>query len=341
MDDLILKINNLKTYFNVKEGVVKAVDGISFEVGKEKTVGIVGESGSGKTVTAQSILKIMPHPGEIVAGDVVFHDQETNEKIDIAKLDPRGEKIRDIRGNDIGYIFQEPMTALSPIHTIGDQISETIVIHDKEKNKKDARKETIELLRDVGMPNPGKHIDSYTFELSGGMRQRAMIAMALACNPQLLIADEPTTAIDVTIQSKIIKLLNDLQSKYGMSILLITHDLGVVAEMADEVVVMYLGKVVEKGTVFDIFDNPAHPYTKALLNSIPVPGKESQEYLSAIKGSVPGPFSIPKGCSFAPRCEHMIDGVCNKKEPEITKISDNHYVSCFLYEEDIEEDIEE
>lgn len=337
MDDLILKINKLKTYFNVKEGIVKAVDEVSFEVGKEKTVGIVGESGSGKTVTAQSILQIMPQPGEIVSGDIIFHNQKKNQQTNLAKLDPRGEKIRDIRGNDIGYIFQEPMTALSPIHTIGDQISETIIIHNSGKNKKDARKETIELLRDVGMPNPEKHIDSYTFELSGGMRQRAMIAMALACKPQLLIADEPTTAIDVTIQSKIIKLLNDLQDKYGMSILLITHDLGVVAEMADEVVVMYLGKVVEKGSVFDIFDNPAHPYTKALLNSIPVPGKDSKKYLSAIKGSVPGPFSIPTGCSFAPRCEHMIEGVCNQKEPEIKEIAEDHYTSCFLYDESIEQ----
>ncbi len=331
MSNLILEMNDLKTYFEVDEGTVKAVDGISFKVEKQKTVGIVGESGSGKTVTAQSILQIMPWPGRIVDGDVLFYKDKGQDPVDLAKLEPKGEEIRQIRGNDIGYVFQEPMTALSPIHTIGDQITEGIMIHNPEVSKEEARERTIKLLADVGMPNPQKKIDNYTFQLSGGMRQRAMIAMALSCNPKLLIADEPTTAIDVTIQAQILDLLKRLQDEYGMSILMITHDLAVVAEMADEVVVMYVGKVVEKGKVVDVYDNPSHPYTRALLESIPKPGQKSQKYLKAINGTIPDPFSIPKGCEFEPRCDQAIKGLCDQKNPPVVEVADEHYSRCFLH----------
>lgn len=330
LNNTLLEINNLKTYFDTDQGTVKAVDGISFKVDKQKTVGIVGESGSGKTVTAQSILKIMPWPGKIVEGEILFN-KDDGEIVDIAKLGSKSDEIRRIRGKDIGYIFQEPMTSLSPIHKIGDQIMESILVHDKKINKKEAKNIAIELLRDVGMPNAESKVDNYTFQLSGGMRQRAMIAMALANVPKLLIADEPTTAIDVTIQAQILRLLKNLQKKYGMSILIITHDLAVVAEMADEVVVMYLGKIVEKGNVFDIFDTPSHPYTKALLKSIPKKG--SGKYLETIKGMVPDPFSIPRGCEFAPRCEFAIKGVCDKKKPPVVEIKDGHFSRCFLHTE--------
>jgi oligopeptide/dipeptide ABC transporter ATP-binding protein len=326
---MLLEIKNLKTYFDTDHGMVKAVDGINFTVEKQKTVGIVGESGSGKTVTAQSILQIMPWPGKIVDGQILFH--KNDEIIDIAKLGNKSDAIRKIRGKEIAYIFQEPMSSLSPIHKIGDQITEAIRVHDKSLNKKEAKNHAIKLLNDVGMPNPEKTIDKYTFQLSGGMRQRAMIAMSLACNPKLLIADEPTTAIDVTIQAQILKLLKNLQEKFGMSILIITHDLSVIAEMADEVVVMYLGKIVENGSVYNIFDNPSHPYTKALLKSIP--GASSEKYLKTIKGVVPDPFSIPKGCEFQPRCEFAIKGICEKSKPPVIEIEKGHYSRCFLHTE--------
>ena len=332
---MLLEIKNLKTYFDTDHGMVKAVDGINFTVEKQKTVGIVGESGSGKTVTAQSILQIMPWPGKIVDGQILFH--KNDEIIDIAKLGNKSDAIRKIRGKEIAYIFQEPMSSLSPIHKIGSQITEAIRVHDKSLNKKEARNHAIKLLNDVGMPNPEKTIDKYTFQLSGGMRQRAMIAMSLACNPKLLIADEPTTAIDVTIQAQILKLLKNLQEKFGMSILIITHDLSVIAEMADEVVVMYLGKIVEKGSVYNIFDNPSHPYTKALLKSIP--GASSEKYLKTIKGVVPDPFSIPKGCEFQPRCEFAIKGICEKSKPPVTEIEKGHYSRCFLHTKNKEETI--
>ncbi|BBE31503.1 dipeptide/oligopeptide/nickel ABC transporter ATP-binding protein [Tepiditoga spiralis] len=334
MNNKLLEVKNLKTYFETDQGTVKAVDGINFFIEKQKTVGIVGESGSGKTVTAQSIIQIMPWPGKIIDGEVLFYKNE-KEIIDLAKLDPKGKIIREIRGKEIGYIFQEPMTALSPIHTVGSQIIEAIRIHNSMLTKKEARKKAITLLKNVGIPSPEKKINDYTFQLSGGMRQRVMIAMALSCNPKLLIADEPTTAIDVTLQAQIIKLLKDLQKKYEMSILIITHDLAVIAEMADEVIVMYLGKIVESGTVFDIFDNPKHPYTKALLKSIP--NKTSKKYLDTIKGMVPDAFSIPNGCEFEPRCEFSIKGKCNKYKPPIIEIKKGQFVRCFLYEKACEE----
>src|SRR2546425_9100560 len=264
---LLLEVKGLRTHFFTDEGVVKAVDGVDFEIERGQTVCVVGESGCGKSVTARSILQIVDPPGRVVAGHVLLH-RNADDTLDLAALNPRGKQIRAIRGKDIGMIFQEPMTSLSPVHTIGDQISEVIRLH-VPGTPQQARERTVELLRKVGIPRPEQRIDTYPFQLSGGMRQRAMIAMGLACGPSLLIADEPTTALDVTTQAQILDLISQLQQELGMAVLLITHDLGVVAEMADNVVVMYLGTVAERGSVDAIFHDPKHPYTQALLRSIP------------------------------------------------------------------------
>ncbi len=327
----LLEIKDLRTYFHVDEGTVKAVDGVSISIDRQQTVGIVGESGCGKTITAQSILQIMPHPGRIEGGQILYYPDPDGEPVDLAALSPRGRKLRAMRGNEIAFIFQEPMSALSPIHTIGNQIMEALMIHNDGMSQSEARQKALAMLESVGMPNPEQRIDEYTFQLSGGMRQRAMIAMSLACSPKLLIADEPTTAIDVTLQAQILELLKRLKDEQGMSVLIITHDLAVVAEMADEVVVMYLGKVVERGSVKDVYKNPSHPYTRALLDSIPRVGQERRKFLTAIKGTVPDPYSIPKGCEFQPRCEHAMEGLCEVRKPEYAEISPGHIARCFLY----------
>ena len=325
----LLEIKNLRTYFHTDDGIVRAVNGVSFEIGKNQTLGIVGESGCGKSVTASTILRLIPSPpGKIEEGSIeLFREHET---VDLAKIPPKGRKIREIRGKEIAMIFQEPMRTLSPIYTIGYQIMESVRLH-LGKDKKEAKEYAIEMLRHVGMPDPHQRVDEYPYQLSGGMRQRAMIAMALSCNPKLLIADEPTTALDVTIEAQIIRLLKDLQEEYHMSILFITHDLGVIAEMADDVIVMYLGQIMEKAPVEELFRNPKHPYTQALFRSIPSMAEAPKAKLEAISGSVPDPMVVIKGCPFAPRCTHVMD-VCSTM-PDEKEIGPNHTVSCWLHQE--------
>ncbi len=325
----LLSVQDLKTYFFQDEGVVKAVDGASFDVYAGKTLGIVGESGCGKSVTAQSILRIVDKPGRIVDGKIILRHADGRE-VDITKLHPNSREIREIRGSEIGLVFQEPMTSFSPVHTVGNQIVETVQLH-CDVNKHEARARAVEVLRQVGIPKPERRIDEYAFELSGGLRQRAMIAVALSCDPRLLIADEPTTALDVTTQAQILELLSQLQQQRGMAIMLITHNLGVVAEMADHVVVMYLGRVVEEGPVDDIFHAPKHPYTQALLRSIPSIESTPRVNLPTISGSVPHPYNRPTGCPFYPRCTAFMPGTCNVQEPGLVPVNERQKVSCFLY----------
>ena len=325
----LLSVRNLQTSFFQDEGTTKAVDGASFDVFAGKTLGIVGESGCGKSVTAQSILRIVEPPGRIVEGEIVL-TREDGSQVDLVKLKPNGKQIRSIRGGDIGLVFQEPMTSFSPVHTIGEQIIEAVRLHNP-VGKKEARRRGIEALRSVGIPKPERRIDEYTFELSGGLRQRAMIAVALSCDPRLLIADEPTTALDVTTQAQILDLLRRIQQERGMAIMLITHNLGVIAEMADDVVVMYLGRVVEQGKVDDIFHDPKHPYTKALLQSIPSIESTPRVKLPTISGSIPHPFNRPSGCPFHPRCASAIAGRCDAQEPRLVPVGERRKASCFLY----------
>ncbi len=330
MTNPLLSVRNLKTYFFQDEGTVKAVDGATFDVYPGKTLGIVGESGCGKSVTAQSILRIIESPGKIAEGTITL-TRADGTQVELTKLLPDSQEMRDIRGAEIGLVFQEPMTSFSPVHTVGEQIIEAIQLHTK-SSKAEARNRGIEALRSVGIPKPERRIDEYAFELSGGLRQRAMIAVALSCNPRLLIADEPTTALDVTTQAQILDLLRKLQQDKQMAIMLITHNLGVVAEMCDDVVVMYLGRVVEQGSVDDIFHNPKHPYTKALLSSIPSIEMESRVKLPTITGSIPHPYARPAGCPFYPRCEKFMPGKCDKGEPSLVVVSEKQKVSCFLYD---------
>jgi peptide/nickel transport system ATP-binding protein len=324
----LLQVNNLKTYFFPEEGVVRAVDGASFAIYPGQTLGIVGESGCGKSVTARSILRLVDPPGRIVSGEIVLRDEFGS--LELTKLQPDGQTMRAIRGAVIAYIFQEPMSSFSPVHTIGSQIMEAILYHRK-VSKKEARARGVELLRRVGIPRAEARMDEYAFQLSGGLRQRAMIAVALACDPKLLIADEPTTALDVTTQAQILDLLRELQAQNGMAIMLITHNLGVVAEMADDVVVMYLGRVVEEGPVDDIFYQPRHPYTQALLRSIATLSDEPRTRLPTISGSIPHPYNRPQGCLFHPRCPRFMAGTCDAFEPRLLPVSRQQAVSCFLY----------
>jgi oligopeptide/dipeptide ABC transporter ATP-binding protein len=324
----ILGVHDLRTYFFQDEGMVKAVDGASFDVYPRKTVGIVGESGCGKSVTARSILRIVERPGRIVSGRIVL--QRDGTELDLARLDAGSRTMREIRGGDIGLVFQEPMTSFSPVHTIGNQMIETIVLHQKVP-RGEARERAIAMLRLVGVPRPERRVDEYAFQLSGGLRQRAMIALALACGPRILIADEPTTALDVTTQAQILDLLRGLQEKEGMAIVLITHNLGVVAEMCDEVVVMYLGRVVEQGPVDAIFHAPKHPYTRALLRSIPSIHAPVRTRLPTIAGSIPHPYQRPAGCPFHPRCPDFMPGTCDQAEPGLGPVGDGQAASCFLY----------
>jgi len=327
---VLLSVRNLRTCFYQDEGTTKAVDGASFDVHAGKTLGIVGESGCGKSVTAQSILRIVEAPGRIVEGEILLTRPDGG-VTDLVRQKADGREMRSIRGGDIGLIFQEPMTSFSPVHTVGEQIVEAVLLHNK-VSRKEARQRGIEVLRSVGIPKPERRIDEYSFELSGGLRQRAMIAAALSCNPRLLIADEPTTALDVTTQAQILDLLRKIQRERGMAIMLITHNLGVVAEMADDVVVMYLGRVVEQGDVDAIFHDPKHPYTKALLQSIPSIDSKPRIKLPTIQGSIPHPFNRPPGCPFHPRCTSFIPGRCDAATPELVPVGDGRKVSCFLYE---------
>jgi peptide/nickel transport system ATP-binding protein len=329
MADPILRVRDLRTYFFPDEGTVKAVDGASFDVHPGRTLGIVGESGCGKSVTARSILRIVERPGRIVSGEIWL--RQDGGEIDLARLDPAGREIRHIRGGDIGLIFQEPMTSFSPVHTIGNQMVETIQLH-QQVSKAEARNRAIEMLRRVGVSRPERRVDEYAFQLSGGLRQRAMIALALSCGPRILIADEPTTALDVTTQAQILDLLRELQSREGMAIVLITHNLGVVAEMCDDVVVMYLGRVVEEGPVDAIFHAPRHPYTQALLRSIPNIKAPARTKLPTIAGSIPHPYNRPPGCPFHPRCPDFMPGTCDVAEPPLDVVAGGQAVSCFLYQ---------
>lgn len=323
-NEKILEVKNLRTSFFTDDGEVKAVDGVDFSIEKGKTIGIVGESGSGKSITSLSILRLLQEPaGKVVGGEIIFKGEDLLKK--------SKKQMMDIRGNSISMIFQEPMTSLNPTLTCGEQIAESIRIHQK-LNRKNAWAKAVDMLRLVGIPSPEKRAKQYPFELSGGMRQRVMIAIALACNPELLIADEPTTALDVTIQAQILDLIKKLQEELGTSLMMITHDLGVVAEMCDKVAVMYCGKVVEYADKKTIFTNPKHPYTVGLLNSVPKHDQDYEGDLAVIKGSVPSPFDLPKGCRFAPRCEHA-KNICLTQLPELETAPDGDQVRCWIYTE--------
>ena len=329
MAEPLLEIKQLVTSFHTDAGVVKAVDGVDMFLASEKTLGVVGESGSGKSVTALSIMGLVPRPaGRITSGRILFN--HNNQVRDLAKLDPRGKEIRSIRGNDIAMIFQEPMTSLNPVFTIGYQIMEAIILHQR-LSKRDSRTKAIDMLTEVGIPNPEKRCDEYPHQLSGGMRQRAMIAMALSCRPALLIADEPTTALDVTIQAQVLELMNKLRSEFKTSILFITHDLGVIAKMADHVAVMYLGKVAEAGPVGEIFHDPRHPYTQGLMHSIPSIAAARSVKLTPIEGVVPDLFHLPPGCGFAPRCPKAMD-ICHVRTPPVFQVTPGNLTSCWLYD---------
>ncbi|PIC63614.1 peptide ABC transporter ATP-binding protein [Sporosarcina sp. P13] len=319
----LLSVSNLKTHFFTNEGVVRSVDGVSFTVNESETIGIVGESGSGKSVTALSIMNLLPYKkGKIVEGSIKFGEQE------LVGLKPK--EMRAIRGNDIAMIFQEPMTSLNPSYTIGNQIGEAIRQHNTIK-RKEARKRSIDLLTEVGIPHAERMVDEYPHKLSGGMRQRVMIAMALACKPKLLIADEPTTALDVTIQAQILELIQKLKKESNTSILMITHDLAVVSEVCDRVMVMYAGRIVEEASVKEIFESPSHPYTKGLIESIPSIDEEV-EWLKTIQGNVPIPSQMPMGCKFAPRCQYAIER-CRQEEPELMVFESSQKSRCFLAKE--------
>jgi peptide/nickel transport system ATP-binding protein len=331
----LLSVRNLKTYFTQDEGTVRAVDGVSFDVAPGATLGIVGESGCGKSITARSIMGIVDRPGRIVEGEVYFRRPSSQggsgPVVDLTKLEPNGAEMRAIRGAEIALIFQEPMSSFSPVHSVGNQIIEAIRLH-QPLSRGEAHARAIEMLRRVGVSSPEERMDQLSYQLSGGLRQRAMIAMALSCEPTLLIADEPTTALDVTTQTQILELMRRLQQEDGMAIMLITHDLGVVAEMATDVAVMYLGRVVEQAPVDAIFHDPRHPYTRALLRSIPRIRSRTRERLTPIAGAVPHPYDRPTGCPFHPRCADFMAGKCDRQAPSLRPVGHQHAVSCFLYE---------
>jgi oligopeptide/dipeptide ABC transporter ATP-binding protein len=329
MAEPILQVRDLHTHFFADEGVVRAVDGTSFELYAGRTLGIVGESGCGKSVTARSLLRIVERPGRIVSGEILLRRADGT-VTDLVKLPADGTEMRAIRGGEIGLVFQEPMSSLSAFHTIGDQLIEAIRLHGG-LSKRAARSRAIELLALVGIPRPSQRVDAYSFELSGGLRQRVMVALALSAEPRVLIADEPTTALDVTTQAQILDLIRRLQQERDLAVILITHDMGVIAEMADDVVVMYLGHEVEKGPVDAIFHAPRHPYTQSLLRSIPSVLAEPRARLATISGSIPHPFARPPGCPFHPRCPDCMRGVCEQSFPAEILIGERHAAACHLY----------
>ena len=330
----VLEVRNLRTYFHLQEGTLKAVDGVDLTIEPGQTVGVIGESGSGKSVTAQSILQIVTPPGAIESGEIILCGSD-GKLTDLAQLDPRSREIRAIRGAEISMVFQEPMTSLSPVHTIGSQIMEAIELHIT-RDKQKAKSLALDMINRVGISNPAQRFDEYPHQLSGGMRQRAMIAMALSCSPSLLIADEPTTALDVTVQAQILELMKELQVEFGMAVMYITHDLGVIAEIADVVNVMYLGRVVERASTIELFKNPLHPYTQRLLDSIPRLGRRGQRRLAAIRGSVPVPMNPPPQCGFASRCDEFIAGRCDAAVPSLVHMGNDHFVRCYLHSEESE-----
>jgi oligopeptide/dipeptide ABC transporter ATP-binding protein len=327
----ILDIRNLKTFFFLESGLVRAVDGVDVTLDSNVTLGLVGESGCGKSVTARSVMQLIQSPpGKIVEGDIFFYRNQGQEVVEITNLDPKGAGMRRIRGGQIAMVFQEPMTSLNPLFTVGSQIAEAVQLH-QGVSSKEASDRALEMLDRVRIADPHQRLNEYPHQLSGGMRQRVMIAMALSCNPEILIADEPTTALDVTVQAQILDLMNDLQRDFGSSIILITHNLGVVSQMADFVAVMYLGKIVEYSDVRTVFHNPLHPYTVGLLNSVPVFGKKKEKrMLVPIRGMVPSPTEEIPGCSFAPRCPQAMD-VCSQQQPLLKEVERGHQVSCWLY----------
>jgi oligopeptide/dipeptide ABC transporter ATP-binding protein len=340
----LLSVRDLRVRFFTDEGMVRAVDGVSFGVFPGQVVGIVGESGCGKSVTARAILQIVEEPGRITAGEILFRrvrgdaPAAADEAVDLARLPPRGPAMRAIRGAEIALIPQEPMAAFSPVHTVGAQVMEAIMLHRRQwrphglpLTRREARQIAADLFRDVGIAMPEQRVDAYPWQLSGGLRQRAMIAMALSCRPRLLIADEPTTAIDVTTQAQVLALLRARQRAAGTAIIFITHDLGVVAQIAQHVVVMYLGRVMEQGPVDDIFHAPKHPYTRALLRSIPTLRAATRARLPVISGSLPHPFNRPAGCPFHPRCAEALPGVCARRVPSLQPVGAGHAASCFLH----------
>ncbi len=324
----LLEISGLKTQFFTDDGVVKAVNGVDLNIHSNRTLCVLGESGCGKSILARSILRIVDAPGRITDGSIVYRSAD-GRTVDLAAVRPGSRELRSVRGDDIAMIFQEPMSSLGPITRIGKQITETILLH-RNISKAEARETAIELLDKVGIPKPAERFNAYPFELSGGMRQRAMIAMALSCRPRLLIADEPTTALDVTTQAQILDLIDELKEELEMGVMLITHDLGVVAEVAEDVAVMYMGKVVEKSDVYSIFENPQHPYTRALLDSVPRIGVTRRERLPAIRGMVPHPLATPSGCSFRTRCDSYMPSICDRQEPALVQHGETQ-VACFLH----------
>ena len=331
----VLEIRDLKTYFYGEEGELPAVDGVSIAVKRGKVLAVVGESGCGKSVTSFSVLRLIQEPGKIAGGQILLHSRD-GQTIDITALAKKSDQLYKVRGGLISMIFQEPMTALSPVHSIGNQICEAILLH-QDVSKLQAEAQAIEMLSRVGIPGPQERMRQYPHELSGGMRQRVIIAMALVCKPELLIADEPTTALDVTIQAQVLGVIKQLQAELGTSVLFVTHDLAVVAQMADDVAVMYLGRIVEQGTVRQVLKDPLHPYTRALLKSLPGLG-EPGELLPSIAGSVPFLTEIPTGCPFHPRCRYAQAGRCEiGSPPELREIKDDHWAACIRAEEIVEQ----
>ncbi|MGQ9814644.1 MAG: ABC transporter ATP-binding protein [Candidatus Roseilinea sp.] len=359
----LIEVRDLKVEFNIRGGVVKAVDGLTFDIKRGQTMGIIGESGCGKSVTARAILRMIPKPGKITGGNILYHRRRRlagpgqqsasaeTKLIDLTTLDPDGETIRQIRGGEIAMIFQEPMSSLTPVYTAGTHINEAVTLHrllpvkklgdqmaDKimqyrHVTREEAREIAVQMLRRVGIPKPEQRIDSYPHQLSGGQRQRVMIAIALSTEPAMLIADEPTTALDVSIEAQILDIMRDLQASANMAIMFITHNLGVIASMADEIVVMYMGKQVERANVVDLFYNPKHPYTKALLQSVPKLGPKTGQRLVSIEGMVPDPLHLPTGCVFHPRCPAFMPGKCDQIVPRWVEASPGHWARCLLYEE--------
>ena len=338
-NELLLEVRNLQTHFFAEEGIVRAVDGVDFTVRRGKTVGVLGESGCGKSVTGFSILRLVQPPGRIVAGEIFYYghgatgDGDWAAPLDLVRCSPTSAQMQSIRGGEIAMIFQEARTSLDPVYTVGSQLLEAIQFH-QSLSRVRAKAWGVEMLGRVGLPEPEAIFNKYPHQLSGGMCQRVMIAIALSCQPKLLIADEPTTALDVTTEAQVLRLIKDLQEELGMAMIFITHNLGVAAEMADEIVVMYLGKVVEHTNVRSLFEDPKHPYTQALLRSVPQIGKKSGARLQTVPGSVPHPQNIPAGCPFHPRCPSRMPGLCDRKEPELLTLSGNRQVRCFLYDED-------
>jgi len=330
-EDNLLNVRDLKISFKTDEGIIKAVDGIDFSVKRGQTLGIVGESGSGKSVSTWSIMQLLPKNSIIHKDSSIQFRRKDGEIVEITQLKPNSRGLRQIRGGEVALIFQEPMSSFSPVYTVGNQIVEAILEHRK-VSKEEAQEIAVDMLSRVGISNPRQRFKQYPFELSGGMRQRAMIAVALSMSPSLLIADEPTTSLDVTIQAQILKLMEQLQDELGMSIIFITHNLGVIAQVAEEIEVMYLGKILERGTTKEIIQNPLHPYTQALLKAIPQLDHLG-ERLKAISGDIPSPLARPTGCPFHTRCEKVMPGICDVEMPNLTQISETHKVFCFLHEE--------